>query len=434
MQNQQNYPQQPPPQQAPTQGAQAVRHIPIFVEGRSQPLLNTNASAANQEKGDQQQDGAFRKPSDYYPAGIQRIKSRDGTITPETPPFQNEPPPFKHIRTGKPYSEPHKPIVPIDEPTTPLGPPPGPIPMGYSPNHLKEPQVPVEPSSPLPPPPGPIPMGCTPNLLGFPHMMPTQQQTMPESVVGPNASIDKPMASQGNEVATHVTPMETKDSSQRTALPKAPTVSQPEQEKLPQKTNVIDSKNSAEPPTPNVIPIKVEHYDQDSLKRNSVDLTQRQPSPSPIHRQKSPTPAQKSPILMRKSPTPPTAPQKPTDPKVEKLQKIMTEIIALTRRIDDFKGSKKDKEYLYLDEMLTRHLIAMDSIEPEGRDDIRQLRKESIKSVNKCLSLLDNKVNENAAEDNKILSEMATQSQADKDNSAIQSETNGIETQVNNVS
>ena len=73
----------------------------------------------------------------------------------------------------------------------------------------------------------------------------------------------------------------------------------------------------------------------------------------------------------------------------------MSEIEALTKRIDSFQGSKKDKEYLYLDEMLTRHLIAMDSIEPEGRDDIRQLRKESIKSVNRCVSLLEHRVSEN---------------------------------------
>jgi hypothetical protein len=30
-----------------------------------------------------------------------------------------------------------------------------------------------------------------------------------------------------------------------------------------------------------------------------------------------------------------------------------------------------------------------DGIEPEGQSEIRQMRKESIKSVNMCLSLLD---------------------------------------------
>ena len=80
-------------------------------------------------------------------------------------------------------------------------------------------------------------------------------------------------------------------------------------------------------------------------------------------------------------------------------------------KIECFAGTKQDKEYLYLDEMLTRHLIALDGIEPEGQTEIRQLRKESIKSVNRCLSLLDRKVTETSADDNnQILAELAGQS------------------------
>ena len=43
-------------------------------------------------------------------------------------------------------------------------------------------------------------------------------------------------------------------------------------------------------------------------------------------------------------------------------------------------------------EMLTRQLLALDSIEPDGDTEIRKIRKESIHSVNMCLSLLDSKV------------------------------------------
>ena len=43
-------------------------------------------------------------------------------------------------------------------------------------------------------------------------------------------------------------------------------------------------------------------------------------------------------------------------------------------------------------EMLTRQLLALDGIEPDGDTEIRKIRKESIHSVNSCLSLRDSKV------------------------------------------
>merc|ERR1711915_655257 len=96
------------------------------------------------------------------------------------------------------------------------------------------------------------------------------------------------------------------------------------------------------------------------------------------------------------------------DPKIAKLDKIKEDVELLLNKIESFSGTKQDKEYLYLDEMLTRHLIALDGVEPEGKEEIRTLRKESIKSVNRCLSLLDRKVSEGSAEENnQILSDLA---------------------------
>jgi hypothetical protein len=59
-----------------------------------------------------------------------------------------------------------------------------------------------------------------------------------------------------------------------------------------------------------------------------------------------------------------------------------------------FQGSRSDKEYLYLDDMLTKQLIALDGIDTAGREEIRQLRKDSIAFVNSCLSALDEKATE----------------------------------------
>merc|ERR1712038_2082508 len=121
----------------PTNSSNNVRHIPIFVEGRPEPIFNTNLKGAQPE---QQQpaaatDSSLPKPSDYYPQGVQKLKSRDSTLTPDSPQLE----PFKSGRQ----------VVPLDEPTTPQGPPPGPIPMGYVPNQTQS----VPDAQPQPPPP-----------------------------------------------------------------------------------------------------------------------------------------------------------------------------------------------------------------------------------------------------------------------------------------
>lgn len=54
-------------------------------------------------------------------------------------------------------------------------------------------------------------------------------------------------------------------------------------------------------------------------------------------------------------------------------------------------GTRQDKEYMYLDEMLTRELIKLDDIETEGRENVRQARKNAIKSIQDTISLLETK-------------------------------------------
>jgi len=54
-------------------------------------------------------------------------------------------------------------------------------------------------------------------------------------------------------------------------------------------------------------------------------------------------------------------------------------------------GSRQDKEYMYLDEMLTRELIKLDDIETEGRENVRQARKNAIKTIQDTISLLETK-------------------------------------------
>jgi BCL2-associated athanogene 3 len=83
----------------------------------------------------------------------------------------------------------------------------------------------------------------------------------------------------------------------------------------------------------------------------------------------------------------------PEEMAVAKVKKVKEEVASLRERIENFKGKKTDKEYLYLDEMLTRQLLSLDGVETFGKDDIRTMRKESINAINRCLSMLDTKVN-----------------------------------------
>ena len=96
------------------------------------------------------------------------------------------------------------------------------------------------------------------------------------------------------------------------------------------------------------------------------------------------------------------------DPCFSKLNEIMENVLDLEKQINAFVGGKDSKDYKFLDEMLTRNLLALDGIETAGRDDVRQQRKESIKSINRCLSILESKAKTNQAEkNNAILSDLA---------------------------
>lgn len=332
-----------------------VRHIPIFVEGRPEPIFNPNLNSSQQQQQQQpprsqQNDLPFSKPSDYYPPGIQRVKSKEDAVV-------------------------------CHEPTTPLGPPPGPIPMGYTPSEvagqpqgdlLKPDQVPAEPTTPQGPPPGPIPMGWVPR---------------DDLQVEPPPEVQQPPV----PPQRHRTPPQP---------PQQPPPEQPPSKAEPAR-KTSSEKESRKDPVVNVIPIKVDQGRPESP-----------PRPQQASRTPSQEPVQKSPVPTKKH-TPPAA-AGPTNPKIAKLEKIKEDVESLTTKIDNFTGSKTDKEYLYLEEMLTRHLLSLDGIEPEGDSEIRQIRKESINSVNRCLSYLDRKVSDittnDAADNDKILSDLAEKS------------------------
>ena len=71
---------------------------------------------------------------------------------------------------------------------------------------------------------------------------------------------------------------------------------------------------------------------------------------------------------------------------------MQKEVDALTEQVNAYTGnSRQEKQYMYLDEMLTRELIKLDDIETEGKDNVRMARKQAIKSIQDSISLLESK-------------------------------------------
>ncbi|KAJ6638762.1 BAG domain-containing protein Samui [Pseudolycoriella hygida] len=74
-----------------------------------------------------------------------------------------------------------------------------------------------------------------------------------------------------------------------------------------------------------------------------------------------------------------------------KIQNIQKEIQSLMDQVENFNGTRKDKNYMYIDEMLTQNLLKLDTIDADGKDKIKQARREAINCVNTCISVLEAK-------------------------------------------
>ncbi|XP_025204718.1 BAG domain-containing protein Samui isoform X2 [Melanaphis sacchari] len=114
------------------------------------------------------------------------------------------------------------------------------------------------------------------------------------------------------------------------------------------------------------------------------NTAQRRQTPPSQHHQQTP------PNETRSTPPPNLRQQvKPIDA-LEKVQMVQADVEELAVAVNQFSGSSRiDKQYIYLDEMLTRNLIKLDTIETEGRDDVRAARKKAIKTIQDTISILE---------------------------------------------
>lgn len=78
-------------------------------------------------------------------------------------------------------------------------------------------------------------------------------------------------------------------------------------------------------------------------------------------------------------------------PEIQRILHVMREAEQLEEEVDEFVGKKTDKSYRLLEEMLTKLLLELDSIETGGQDSVRQARKESVHRIQAILEKLERK-------------------------------------------
>lgn len=122
---------------------------------------------------------------------------------------------------------------------------------------------------------------------------------------------------------------------------------------------------------------------------------QQQQQKQPPQQQTPPPPPQQQQQEEQEKPAPP--PQQPKTA-IDHIQAIQRDVLDLMDQVEKFTGKHRDKQYLYLDEMLTRNLLKLDNIDTEGKENIRSARKEAIKCIQKCISILEAKATANSPE------------------------------------
>lgn len=171
-------------------------------------------------------------------------------------------------------------------------------------------------------------------------------------------------------------------------------------------------------PRERIIPIHVEGRDEPILPKN-INIEVQRPDPNDIqtnvHQQQSAPKYQAPPQSHHPQQAPPTfhPPQKQATPPpkqqeeapppqtanqndpLEKIKSVKSDVLDLMQQVENFAGTRKEKLYAYLDEMLTRNLLKLDNVETEGKDNIRTARKEAIRCIQECINKLEAKAQAN---------------------------------------
>lgn len=70
---------------------------------------------------------------------------------------------------------------------------------------------------------------------------------------------------------------------------------------------------------------------------------------------------------------------------------MVARVLLLQEDVEEFVGRKTDKSYRCLEELLTKELLVLDSVETGGQEVVRQARKEAVQRIQAILDALERK-------------------------------------------
>ncbi|GAB0093139.1 hypothetical protein DMENIID0001_082080 [Sergentomyia squamirostris] len=148
------------------------------------------------------------------------------------------------------------------------------------------------------------------------------------------------------------------------------------------------------------IPVKTNHQAPQQSSATTPPPPQASPKVPDVER-KSPAPQPKPNSAQnppQNKPEPPKQQPFPKEDLITKIANIQKDVQSLMDQVEKYTGtSRKDRQYLYLDEMLTQNLLKLDTIDTEGLDTIKQARRNAIKCINQCIAVLEQKTDAAAA-------------------------------------
>uniref|UniRef100_A0A8C2KQ95 BCL2 associated athanogene 4 n=1 Tax=Cyprinus carpio TaxID=7962 RepID=A0A8C2KQ95_CYPCA len=104
-----------------------------------------------------------------------------------------------------------------------------------------------------------------------------------------------------------------------------------------------------------------------------------------------PKPAQNEQLPMSSRQGSPTPAPLSDNPSLARVQQVLARVQLLLEDVDEFVGKKTDKSYRCLEELLTKELLELDSVETNGQDVVRQARKEAVQRIQAILDRLEKK-------------------------------------------
>ncbi|KAG8180159.1 hypothetical protein JTE90_002285 [Oedothorax gibbosus] len=81
-------------------------------------------------------------------------------------------------------------------------------------------------------------------------------------------------------------------------------------------------------------------------------------------------------------------------PALQQIAVVLQNVEDLVVRVEGYNGRGRDKQYRFLDEMLTRCMLRLDDVDTENREDIRNARKAALRQVQSCIDRLEAKADE----------------------------------------